>query len=65
MTVEDGSGPVGSIHAVEAKALLENAPFSKARLFESVEVIPWKCGSTRLPPRTRLAAEAQAPITAD
>lgn len=47
MTVEDGSGPVGSIHAVEAKALLENAllenaPFSKARLFESVEVIPWK-----------------------
>ncbi|TCT08185.1 YciI family protein [Aquabacter spiritensis] len=45
---EDGSGMVGSIltveaeSAAEAKAFLENDPFAKAGLFESVEVVPWK-----------------------
>lgn len=45
---EDGSKMVGSMIAVEAesaaeaKVLLENDPFAKAGLFQSVEVLPWK-----------------------
>ncbi|MEW6255649.1 MAG: YciI family protein [Pseudomonadota bacterium] len=45
---DDGTRMIGSMIAVEAesaaeaKALLENDPFAKAGLFESVEVLPWK-----------------------
>ncbi|WP_127090708.1 YciI family protein [Aquabacter cavernae] len=48
LVTEDGSRMIGSMlvveaqSAAEAKALLENDPFAKAGLFESVEVLPWK-----------------------